>query len=67
VLVPVGTIIVGPLAGTVGIADTLWLAAGVVVAATSAVLAVADVRRVTRLGATSSQAEAEPPPQALAA
>jgi MFS family permease len=65
VLVPVGTIIVGPLAGTVGIADTLWLAAGVVVAATSAVLAVADVRRVTRLGAQASQTEH--PPQALAA
>lgn len=49
VLVPVGTVIVGPLAQAVGAADALWAAAFVVVGATSAVLAVGDVRRVRRI------------------
>jgi MFS family permease len=66
VLVPVGTIAIGPLAGAVGLSDTLWLAAGVVIAATTAVLSVSDVRRVTRL-ATPEPPAAEAPTQALAA
>jgi MFS family permease len=65
VLVPLGTMVVGPVAGAVGISDTLWLAAGVVIIATTITLAVADVRRVTR--ASVSEAQPEAAPQALAA
>jgi len=65
VLVPLGTMIVGPLAAIVGLSDTLWLGAGVVVAATTAVLAVTDVRGVTRLERVAG--DGEPQPQALAA
>lgn len=65
VLVPVGTIVIGPLAGAIGLTDTLWVAAGIVVTATLAALAVTDVRRVKRLPVV--EPAAEPAPQALAA
>lgn len=45
-LVPLGTMIVGPLAASIGIGDTLWLASGIVVVAATAVLAVPAVRRL---------------------
>lgn len=49
VLVPVGTVVVGPLALAVGAQDVLWAAAIVVVAATSIVLSVGDVRGLRRI------------------
>ena len=61
-LVPVGTMLVGPLALTIGIAHTLWAAAGVVVVAATAALAVREVRRVSRL-----ERPAPASPEALAA
>ena len=45
-LVPLGTILVGPLALTIGYANTLWLAAGVVVTGTLAVIAFGGVRQL---------------------
>jgi MFS family permease len=57
-LVPVGTMIVGPLAATIGIADTLWLAAGIVVVAATAALMVREVRGVARLEPASAEPEA---------
>jgi MFS family permease len=45
-LVPVGTMLVGPVAAAVGIGRTLWLAGGVVVVAATVVLAVPAVRRL---------------------
>ncbi len=45
-LVPVGTILVGPLAATIGFADTLWIAAGVVVAGSTAVMLFGGVRQL---------------------
>lgn len=48
-LVPVGTVIVGPLSAAIGTADTLIVAALVVLGATSAVLAVPDVRALRRV------------------
>jgi len=45
-LVPVGTILVGPLAATIGFADTLWIAAGVVVASSTAVMLFGGVRQL---------------------
>ena len=63
-LVPLGTMIVGPLAATIGIADTLWLAAGIVVLAATTVLAVADVRRIRQVERELDDAVA---PEALAA
>jgi hypothetical protein len=57
--------IVGPLAATIGIADTLWLAAGIVVVAATAVLAVSDVRRIRQLERPVLETSA--PPEALAA
>jgi MFS family permease len=58
VLVPIGTVVVGPLAQAVGAQDVLWAAAGVVVVATSAVLCVGDVRRLRRVEQPSSDAVA---------
>lgn len=49
VLVPVGTVMVGPLAQAIGAANVLWAAAIIVVAVTTAVLAVGDVRRLRRV------------------
>jgi hypothetical protein len=63
VLVPVGTVVIGPLAQAVGATDTLWAAAFVVVGATTAVLAVADVRGLKRVDAAAA---AEPHPVAAA-
>jgi hypothetical protein len=34
----VGTILVGPIAATIGFADTLWIAAGVVAGSTAVML-----------------------------
>lgn len=62
-LVPLGTVAVGPLAATLGLSGTLWLAAAVVVVASLAALAVADVRRLTRRPVQM----VEPEPAALAA
>jgi MFS family permease len=45
-LVPVGTILIGPLAAAIGFADTLWIAAGVVVAGSTAVLLFGGVRQL---------------------
>ena len=59
-LVPLGTILVGPLAMSIGLANTLWLAAGIVVAGTLTVIAFGGVRQLVE-----SQAEAAEPPQRL--
>ena len=56
-LVPLGTILVGPLALTIGFANTLWIAAGVVVSSTLAVIAFGGVRQLVE----SPPAAAEPP------
>ena len=48
-LVPIGTVIIGPLSAVIGTADTLLVAAFVVIGATSAVLAVPDVRALRRV------------------
>jgi MFS family permease len=45
-LVPLGTILVGPLAAAIGLSGTLWVATAVVVAACLATLAVGEVRRL---------------------
>jgi predicted MFS family arabinose efflux permease len=45
-LVPLGTILVGPLAAAIGLSSTLWVATAVVVAACLATLAVGEVRRL---------------------
>jgi predicted MFS family arabinose efflux permease len=47
-LAPVGAATVGPLADAIGISEMLWIAAGVVVLACLAVLAVDDVRSLGR-------------------
>ena len=46
-LVPLGTILVGPLAAGIGLSGTLWVATGVVLTVSLATLAVRDVRRLT--------------------
>ena len=46
-LVPLGTVLVGPLALAIGLSATLWVASGVVLTASLATLAVTDVRRLT--------------------
>src|SRR5688500_6311240 len=56
-LVPLGTILVGPLALTIGYANTLWLAAGIVVTGTLAVIAFGGVRQLVE----SPPVAAEPP------
>jgi MFS family permease len=56
-LAPVGAALAGPISEAIGVADTLWAAAAVVLVATAAVLAVADVRNLRR-------AAAAPAPQA---
>ena len=66
VLVPVGTIVIGPLAHAIGASDALWAAAFVVVGATTAVLAVADVRGLRRVELPAEIAE-EPQRLAVAA
>lgn len=48
VFMPVGYAITGPIAAAIGVEETLWLASGVVVVATSIVLAVPDVRNLRR-------------------
>jgi MFS family permease len=48
-LVPLGTVMIGPLSAVIGTADALWLAAFVVVGATTAVLAIPDVRALRRI------------------
>jgi MFS family permease len=65
VLVPLGTIGIGPLAAAIGIEHTLWVAAGIVVTATLAALCVPDLRRLSRLEAPVPAEE--PAPQPLAA
>jgi hypothetical protein len=53
-LVPLGTVLVGPLAAAIGLSATLWVASGIVLSASLATLAVGDVRRLT------SREDAEP-------
>jgi MFS family permease len=65
-LVPLGTVLIGPLSAAIGMADTLWVAALIVLAATSAVLAVPDVRALRRVEAAAGQ-EPEQPRQLAAA
>ncbi len=65
-LVPLGTILVGPLAASIGLAGTLWVATGVVVAACLATLAVGDVRRLPARPGTAP-VESDRVPAALAA
>ena len=52
--VPIGPAVAGPVADLVGVRETLWGAAAIVVVATLPVLAVRDVRRLERREATSS-------------
>ncbi|WP_328616841.1 MFS transporter [Amycolatopsis sp. NBC_00355] len=47
-LTPLGAAAAGPAADKIGLDRTLWFAAGAIAAATAAVLAVPDVRRVRR-------------------
>jgi hypothetical protein len=56
-LVPLGTILVGPLAMSIGLANTLWLAAGIVVTGTLSVIAFGGVRQLVE----TPPAAAEPP------
>ena len=56
-LVPLGTVLIGPLSVAIGTADTLWVAALVVLTATSAVLAVPDVRALRRVEAAAQEPE----------
>jgi MFS family permease len=48
IFIPLGLVIVGPLSDALGVSETLWLAAGVCVAATLAALSVRDVRELRR-------------------
>ena len=48
VLIPLGLAIVGPVSAAIGVDATLWLAAGVIVVAMLAQLAVRDVRELGR-------------------
>ena len=45
--VPVGLIVFGPLSAAIGIPAALWLAFGLLVASSVAMLAVPDIRRVS--------------------
>jgi MFS family permease len=56
-LVPLGTVLIGPLSVAIGTADTLWVAALVVLTATSAVLAVPDVRALRRVEEAAQEPE----------
>jgi predicted MFS family arabinose efflux permease len=58
VFIPLGLTIIGPIADALGLSETLWLAAGVCVAATLGALSVRDVRELRR--------KDEPPPPELA-
>jgi hypothetical protein len=55
--VPLGTVLIGPLSVAIGTADTLWVAALVVLTATSAVLAVPDVRALRRVEEAAQEPE----------
>jgi predicted MFS family arabinose efflux permease len=46
VFIPLGLIIVGPIADVLGLSETLWLAAGVCIATTLGALSVRDVREL---------------------
>jgi predicted MFS family arabinose efflux permease len=59
VFIPLGLTIVGPIADAIGVTETLWLAAVVMVASTLAALGVRDVRELRRLD------DAAPPEAAL--
>jgi MFS family permease len=48
VFIPIGLTIVGPVADAIGVEETLWLAAAIMVATTLAALAVRDVRELER-------------------
>jgi MFS family permease len=56
VFIPLGLTIVGPIADAIGVTETLWLAAAVMVVSTVAALAVRDVRALRRL-------DDRPPPE----
>jgi MFS family permease len=60
VFIPIGLTIVGPIADAVGVDETLWLAAAIMVATTLAALAVRDVRELRR---TDDAATATPEPE----
>jgi MFS family permease len=48
VLIPLGLVAAGPLADSIGIDETLWLAAGVIGAGVAGMLAIRDVRTLER-------------------
>jgi MFS family permease len=50
VFTPLGYALAGPAAGWLGVATTLWVGAGWVVASTAAAAAVPDLRRLQRTG-----------------
>jgi MFS family permease len=54
-LIPVGVAVMGPISSAIGVADTLIGAALVVVAATIAVVCVADVRNLRRLDSPATR------------
>jgi predicted MFS family arabinose efflux permease len=49
VFIPLGLTIVGPIADAIGVEETLWLAAAVLLVSTLAALAVRDVRELRRV------------------
>lgn len=54
VFMPVGYAVAGPVAAAIGVSETLWLSGALFLAATAAVLLVADVRNLRRLEAATS-------------
>lgn len=52
VLIPLGLVVAGPLAGAIGIRDAIWGGAALIAIATALVLLVRDVRELRRLPAT---------------
>jgi MFS family permease len=62
-LIPVGVAVMGPISGAIGVADTLFGAAIVVVLATAAVISVSDVRNLRRLDPRPTAWRAPLPPR----
>jgi MFS family permease len=60
-LIPVGVAVMGPISNAIGVAETLLGASFVVVIATIAVISVADVRNLRRLGPPTAGREPLPP------
>jgi hypothetical protein len=53
---PLGLVLAGPVAGVIGVSETLWISVAFIFVSTIAVLLVPDVRNLRRLDAP----EAEP-------